>query len=133
MILYRPTGIAELKLVAGSGWVAWPPRLPDQPIFYPVLTIDYARKIARDWNAHDAFSGFIGFVTRFEVAGGFASRYPVQLAGGRSHEEIWVPSEELSEFNRHIIGRIAVVEAYPGLMFAGTLDPMTMLPTDVAV
>jgi hypothetical protein len=27
--LWRPTGQAELDLVAASGWRAWPPRLPD--------------------------------------------------------------------------------------------------------
>lgn len=51
MILYRPTGRAELDLVAASGWRAWPPWLPDQPIFYPVLSFAYAEKIARDWNS----------------------------------------------------------------------------------
>jgi hypothetical protein len=128
MILYRPTGLRELKLVAASGWRAWPPRLPDQPIFYPVLTLDYARKIARDWNAMDEFSGFIGFVTRFEIEPEFAKRYPVQVAGGRSHEELWVPAEELEEFNRHILGQIHVIESFAGPRFAGRLDPVSNLP-----
>src|SRR5207253_2519320 len=44
--LWRPTGQAELDLVAASGWQAWPPRLPDQPIFYPVLNRWYATKSA---------------------------------------------------------------------------------------
>ena len=47
--LWRPTGPQELALVESSGWRAWPPRLPDQPIFYPVLNEDYATMIARDW------------------------------------------------------------------------------------
>jgi hypothetical protein len=46
--LWRPTGPKELALVEDSGWRAWPPRLPDQPIFYPVLNEDYATRIARD-------------------------------------------------------------------------------------
>jgi hypothetical protein len=36
--LDRPTGQAERDLVEASGWLAWPPRLPEQPIFYPVLS-----------------------------------------------------------------------------------------------
>ena len=48
--LFRPVGPEELELVRASGWRAWPPRLPGQPIFYPVLNEDYATKIARDWN-----------------------------------------------------------------------------------
>jgi hypothetical protein len=130
MILYRPTGLGELQLVAESGFRGWPPRLPDQPVFYPVLTLEYARKIARDWNAVDAFSGYVGFVTRFEISEDCARRYPVQVAGGTRHEEIWVPAEELAELNRNIVGRIVVVESYPGTKFAGSIDPLTHLPTN---
>ena len=43
--LWRPTGPKELALVEASGWRAWPARLPDQPIFYPVLNEDYAVRI----------------------------------------------------------------------------------------
>ena len=49
--LWRPTGPEELALVEASGWREWPPRLPGQPVFYPVLNEEYAAKIARDWNA----------------------------------------------------------------------------------
>lgn len=133
MILYRPTGLRELHLVRASGWIAWPPRLPDQPIFYPVLTLDYARKIARDWNTCDAFSGYVGFVTKFELEEQFAKRYPVQIAGGRSHEELWVPAGELAEFNAHIVGRIELIEAYPGPLYTGKIDSETLLPIDESV
>lgn len=133
MILYRPVGVRELRLIADSGFRAFPPRLPDQPIFYPVLTLEYARRIARDWNTTDAQSGFAGFVTQFEIDEVTAQRYPVQLAGGRSHEELWVPAEELAEFNAHIVGAIMVVEAFTGQRFAGALDPKTHIPLDFDV
>lgn len=111
-ILWRPTGPEELELVRASGWKAWPPRLPDQPIFYPVLNEQYATMIARDWNV--PASG-VGHVTRFEVDRAFASRYPVRQAGGRDILELWVPAEELDEFNRHIVGLIEVVHEFrPG-------------------
>jgi hypothetical protein len=129
MILYRPTGLAELKLVAASGWTAWPPRLPEQPIFYPVLSVEYARKIARDWNAVNP-SDYIGFVTRFEITEQCAHRYPIQLAGGRALGELWVPAEELAEFNRQIIGKIEVIESHPGPSYTGVIDPNTHLPSD---
>jgi len=92
MILYRPTGQAELDLVAAADWRAWPPRLPDQPIFYPVLTFDYAEKIARDWNSKSSPPGNIGYVTRFEIDAETAAIYAVQDAGGRAHQELWVPA-----------------------------------------
>jgi GNAT superfamily N-acetyltransferase len=132
MILFRPTGLSELKLVASLGWRAWPPRLPDQPIFYPVLSLEYARRIARDWNAMDGFSGFVGFVTSFHLQDEFARRYPVQLAGGRTHEELWVPSAELDEFNAHIVGSITVLEAHPGPSFVGFIDPENNVPIELS-
>jgi hypothetical protein len=107
--LWRPTGPEELTLVEASGWRAWPPRLPEQPIFYPVLDEDYAIRIARDWNV--PASG-VGYVTRFEVDAGFAARYPVRQVGGATILELWVPAEELEEFNQHIVGRIEVVHEF---------------------
>lgn len=112
MILYRPTGPKELQLVAESGWAEWPPRLPDQPTFYPVVTFGYAEKIARDWNSSREDTGYRGYVTRFEIDDEFAARYDVELAGGEAHKELWVPAEELPEFNRHIVGLIEVVAEY---------------------
>jgi hypothetical protein len=109
MTLWRPTGPEELDLVRASGWKAWPPRLPDQPIFYPVLNEQYAIMIARDWNV--PASG-VGYVTRFEVDLRFASRYPVRQVGGRDILELWVPAEELAQFNQHIIGLIEVVHEF---------------------
>ncbi|GAB3163292.1 hypothetical protein GCM10027059_17500 [Myceligenerans halotolerans] len=79
--LWRPTGPKELALVEASGWRAWPPRLPDQPIFYPVLNEDYATRIARDWNVKHSGAGF---VTRFDVAKSFLDSYVVQQVGGRA-------------------------------------------------
>ena len=48
--LYRPVGPQELALIEASGWREFPPRLPEQPIFYPVLNEEDAIQIARDWN-----------------------------------------------------------------------------------
>ncbi len=107
--LWRPTGPEELALVEAADGRAWPPRLPDQPIFYPVLNEDYAIRIARDWNV--PASG-VGYVTRFEVETAFLDRYPVRRVGGRTIVELWVPAEELDEFNRHIVGRIEVVHEF---------------------
>jgi len=103
--LFRPVGPAELALIEKSGWKAFPPRLPDQPIFYPVLNEGYAIQIARDWNVPASGSGY---VTRFEIDSAFVARYPKKIVGGRVHEELWVPAEELDEFNRHIVGVIEV-------------------------
>jgi len=128
MLLFRPVGEAELRLVARAGFRAFPPRLAHQPILYPVLDRDYAVQIARDWNTKDAASGFAGWVTEFEIDDESAARYPVQIAGTRTHRELWVPAEELGEFNRHIVGPIRVTEAFVGAQFQGRLDPGTRLP-----
>jgi hypothetical protein len=107
--LWRPTGPRELALVEASGWRRWPPRLPDQPIFYPVLNEDYATRIARDWNVPASGSGY---VTRFDVASGFLARYEVHQVGGDTILEYWIPAEELEEFNDHIVGLIEVVAEF---------------------
>lgn len=87
----------------------FPPRLPDQPIFYPVTTEDYAIKIARDWNVRDSGKGF---VTQFQIARSFLDRYQVQDAGGKAHREYWIPAEDLPDFNEAIIGDISVTHAF---------------------
>lgn len=103
--LWRPTGPQELALVAASGYRAWPPRLPEQPIFYPVLTEAYATTIARDWNVPASGSGY---VTRFRVARDFMDRYEVHQVGGRDILEYWIPAEDLHQLNASIVGTIEV-------------------------
>ena len=108
--LWRPVGPEELRLIEQSGMTAFPPRLPEQPIFYPVLTEAYAVKIARDWNVPASGSGF---VTRFDVRRDYLDRFAVKEAGGRAHLEYWIPAEEMDDFNRAIVGRIEVVQTFP--------------------
>ena len=113
MKLFRPVGRNELAKIEASGMKAYPPRLPDQPTFYPVLNFEYAEQIARDWNSARESHGFIGYVTEFDIDDAFVARYSVQTAGSASlHRELWVPAEELEEFNRHIIGEIRIVATY---------------------
>ena len=108
--LWRPVGPKELELIRETGMRAFPPGLPDQPIFYPVLTEEYAVKIAREWNVPASGSGH---VTRFEVKRSFIERYGIQPAGGRSHLEYWIPAEDLDDFNAAIVGIIHVVRSFP--------------------
>lgn len=89
--LWRPTGPEELALVEASGWREWPPRLPGQPIFYPVLNQEYAAKIARDWNVKHSGAGY---VTRFEVLRSFLDQYEVRQAGGKTILEYWIPAQD---------------------------------------
>lgn len=116
-MLYRPTGLKELQLVYEVGMRAWPPRLAEQPIFYPVLNFEYAAQIARDWNTKSDF--FVGYVTQFEVDDIYLAQFERQVVGGQRHEELWIPAEQLEEFNQHIVGQIAVTGAYFGPQFRG--------------
>jgi hypothetical protein len=65
--LYRPVGQRELDLIMAASYEAFPPRLPWQPIFYPVLNREYAEQIARDWNTQPKYSGSVGYVLEFDV------------------------------------------------------------------
>jgi hypothetical protein len=111
--LYRPIGAYELEKIAVSGYRAFPPRLPEQPIFYPVLNERYATEIARSWNTRDAASGQIGHVTRFRVRADHLARYMVQVAGASHHQGYWIPAEQLDAFNDAIVGLIEVIATYP--------------------
>lgn len=110
--LFRPVGQQELDLIQASGWKEFPPRLYWQPIFYPVLTEEYAIMIARDWNTKDPNSGYVGYVLQFDVEFDYLSQYEPQEAGGRDLKEYWIPSEDLKEFNQHIMGTIDVIHEF---------------------
>jgi hypothetical protein len=109
--LWRPTGPEELDLVLQSGSKRWPPRLPDQPIFYPVLNEDYAVRIARDWNV--PASG-VGYVTKFAVRKSFLDQYDVHQVGGQTILEYWIPAEHLEDMNDNIVGVIEVIREFEG-------------------
>jgi hypothetical protein len=108
--LFRPTGPEELVLVKASGYAEWPPRLPDQPIFYPVTNEQYAIEIARDWNVPSSGSGF---VTRFFVNASFMNQYEIHQVGGAHHTEWWIPAEHLSQLNQNLVGKIEVIREFP--------------------
>lgn len=109
MRLYRPVGQLELDLIIAADYRSYPPRLPEQPIFYPVLNEKYAREIAEKWNKKSADSGYAGYVTTFEIDDTYISRFDVQTVGASYHQEFWIPAEELEEFNFYIIGAIRVI------------------------
>lgn len=109
--LYRPVGKDELALIAASGHRRFPPRLPEQPIFYPVCNEEYAVQIASRWNTAN---GRVGYVTKFEVRSDLLSKYDIHIVGSRIHAEYWIPAEELEAFNDAIVGTIDVIGEYRG-------------------
>lgn len=109
--LYRPVGERELALIAVAEYRAFPPRLAEQPIFYPVTTEEYATTIARDWNARD---GRRGYVTRFAVETAWLRQFETHIVGSHAHEEYWIPAERLAEFNARIVGVIEVIATFQG-------------------
>lgn len=110
--LYRPVGQKELDLIEASGWKHFPPRLDWQPIFYPVLTEEYAVFIAEKWNTKDPNSGYVGYVLRFEIDSEYIGRFEVQNVGGPESLEYWIPAEELEAFNEHVVGPIEVIHEF---------------------
>jgi hypothetical protein len=110
--LFRPVGPKELALIRESGFAAFPPRLPEQPIFYPVVTRAYADQIARDWNSKDRGTGQQGFVVQFEVDSTYLARFEPKQVGDVAHLEYWIPAEQLAEFNGNIVGPITIVAEF---------------------
>lgn len=107
--LYRPVGRKELELIEKSGWTKFPPRLPEQPIFYPVMNEEYAIQITQEWNV-PAYGE--GFVTKFDVDAEYLKKFNVENVGGKIHDELWIPAEELDEFNNKILGKIEVTKSF---------------------
>lgn len=116
--LWRPVGPKELKLIEESGWKRFPKRLAEQPIFYPVMNEEYAIQIARDWNVNASGSGY---VTRFDVKEDYVKKFKIENVGGPIHNELWVPAEELEEFNDNIVGEITVTRGYYSESFEGEI------------
>lgn len=114
MILYRPIGKKEYDLIRESSFERFPPRLSWQPIFYPVLNIEYAKKIAKDWNTEDENSDYIGIITQFYVNDEYITRFEKHIVGSSICEELWIPAEELEEFNKNIIGKIEIAKVFYG-------------------
>ncbi len=110
--LFRPVGQQELDLIAASGHRAFPPRLPEQPIFYPVLNERYATEIAAKWNTRDSASGRVGYVTRFAVKASFLAKYETHVVGAPHHQEYWIPAEDLGAFNAAIEGTIEIIARF---------------------
>jgi hypothetical protein len=129
MILFRPVGLHELRLIAESGYRAFPPRLPDQPIFYPVLNFEYARQIAEGWNTKYN-NPPCGFITKFDLQDEYIKQFKIETVGARENAELWIPAESLEEFNVNIIGKITTATAYYGAGFVGEIDSKTNLPLE---
>lgn len=108
-LLFRPVGPKEFELLARSGWQRWPPRLREQPIFYPVTNFAYAAEIASKWNVEESGAGH---VTRFRVRADFMSRFEIRRVGASYHTEWWIPAEQLEELNANIVGRIEVIASF---------------------
>jgi hypothetical protein len=113
-ILYRPVGTAELELIQASEYTRFPPRLPHQPIFYPVLNEEYAREIAEKWNTKDEQSGYAGYVTKFRVETKFIQRFDTRQVGDTQHRELWIPATLLDEMNHNLVGKIEVIAEFHG-------------------
>ena len=111
--LFRPVGQKELDLIHDSGFRAFPPRLFFQPIFYPVLTEEYAAGIARNWNLEGRGVGVRR--PRDEVRRQDGLLAPVRRPDRRQlgpSRQYWIPAERLAEFNENIVGLIEVVAEF---------------------
>lgn len=109
MLLFRPVNQAELDLIIQLDWKRFPPRLPEQPIFYPVLNEAYASQISKEWNVP---TYGIGHVLQFEVADSFLKPYKVQTVGLDHHVEFWILAEDLERMNDNIVGKIELIHTF---------------------
>lgn len=69
----------------------------------------YATQMSVEW--HLPTKG-AAYVTKFEVDADYLQKFKVENVGGEIHNELWVPSEKLEEFNKHIVGKIEVIAGH---------------------
>ena len=105
--LYRPINLEELILIEESFWKRIPIRLGGwQPILYVVSNLEYAEEILTKWYIP---SGIDGYIICCEVNSEFLSKYNVENADGKIHNEYWIPADDVDEFNNNLIGYIQVL------------------------
>lgn len=126
MKLYRPVGFKEMCLILDTENRCFPPRLASQPIFYPVLNVDYATEIAQKWNTTDRSSGYVGYITEFQIDDNYISSAEIHTVGSSIHQEFWIPAESLDEFNKHITKSILITDACYGSDFEGKSTENTL-------
>ena len=59
-------------------------------------------------------SGYVGYVTRFQVDAAYLSKFDLKQVGGKSHTEYWIPANLLEEFNNWIVGTIQIAHRFTG-------------------
>ena len=105
-ILFHALGSDELELIKRSGWTQFPSRSREEPLFYPILTEEYATQVAKE--AYVEVDG-VGWVIKSAVSTDFVRKYDVQQIGASYQREYWIPAAELADLNRHLVGPIEVL------------------------
>jgi hypothetical protein len=111
--LYGAIGAADFALLLRSGFREFPPRLEEHAIFFDESSKPRALAAAHEWNARDAASGYVGYVTCFRVRSAFLVAYPPRVRG-QGHTEYWIPTAHLPRLNREIVGTIEVIAEFRG-------------------
>lgn len=119
VILYKPMGLFETRLVLESDCKEFPPRLGGQPIFYPVLNECYAIQIALEWNTTEDKSGYSGFVSEFAINSNYFKEFEIKQVGDDLHKELWIPAAMLQEFNSNIENGITISKTFYGCKYQG--------------
>lgn len=115
--LYRPVGLQEAELILVKG--IFPPRPPEESIFYPFLNYAYAEQVARDRYTHNAKTNYAGFIAQFKVKKPYIDQFKARVVGDEIHTELWIPAAQLDEFNEQIDGKIEIVAAFYGPNYTG--------------
>lgn len=117
--LYKSIGLPEWRLIAAEGRKRFHPRLLTKPVFYPALGYEYACRLAKEWNAIDHMSEYVGIVAGFNVHPEFLRKYDEIMEGDYDPGSLWVSVDELYALNQAIIGRMNIYEVYYGEKYQG--------------
>ena len=127
MKLYRPVGLQELQKILNFNSEKFPGRQVWQPILYIVENYGYAKQIAKGWNLEDENSGFSGYILEFTISDDYIKNYELKQVGDKTHLEYWIPAEDTENFNKNIIGKIKIINAFYGERYKGLSFDKTVL------
>lgn len=125
MKLYRPVGLYEMSKILDLKGEEFPKEFFNHSLCRVIVNLDYALKVARDWNAKDRNSGYAGFVIEFEVNKSFIDNYTVQCVGKNNGLEYLIPANQISIFNYNIKGKIKIQDAFFGDDYIG-INPLAV-------
>lgn len=107
-----PCRSGRARPIAAADWLAFPPPLPGQPIFYQSSTRTTQRESPETGTPRIPRPETRGTFLAFDLYERYAAGFEPHRVGGAGIDELSIPAEELPLLNSNIVGEIRLVADY---------------------